>query len=122
MVEAGTDLPARGAIAVIFVTQRTDADAAGYQAAAEAMMALVAVQPGYLGAESVRGGDGLGITVSYWADDASARAWRDHAEHAAVRALGRARWYAHYRLIVARVERAYQWSASGAISPLSRPD
>jgi heme-degrading monooxygenase HmoA len=122
MVEAGTDLPARDAIAVIFVTQRTDADAAGYQAAAEAMMALVTVQPGYLGAESVRGGDGLGITVSYWADDASARAWRDHVEHAAVRALGRARWYAHYRLIVARVERAYQWSASGAISPLSRPD
>jgi heme-degrading monooxygenase HmoA len=122
MVEAGTDLPARDAIAVIFVTQRADADAAGYQAAAEAMMALVAVQPGYLGAESVRGGDGLGITVSYWADDASARAWRDHVEHAAVRALGRARWYAHYRLIVARVERAYQWSASGAISPLSRPD
>ena len=34
-----------------------------------------------LGIESARGNDGFGITVSYWADEASARAWGRVAEH-----------------------------------------
>jgi heme-degrading monooxygenase HmoA len=104
-------LPPQGAIAVIFVALRTDADDAGYGKAAERMDALAATQPGYLGIDSVRGADGLGITVSYWADEASALGWKANAEHAAVRELGRSRWYAHYRLIVSTVDRAYCWSA-----------
>lgn len=103
-------LPPQGAIAVIFVALRTGADDAGYGKAAERMDALAATQPGYLGIDSVRDANGLGITVSYWADEASALGWKANAEHAAVRELGRARWYAHYRLIVSTVDRAYGWS------------
>lgn len=99
-----------GLVAVIFVSQRTDEDAEGYTAAAEAMGALAAAQPGYAGVESVRDGSGLGITVSYWADDASAKAWRDNPEHARIRDLGRERWYDWYALEVTRVERGYRWS------------
>jgi len=104
-------LPLAGTVAVIFVALRKDADEAGYAQAAERMVALAATQPGYLGIDSARGDDGLGITVSYWADEASALAWKADAEHAAVRGLGRERWYAHYRLIVTTVERAYGWAA-----------
>jgi heme-degrading monooxygenase HmoA len=99
-----------GQIAVIFVSQRTREDAEGYAAAAEAMGALAAQQPGYVGVESVRDETGLGITVSYWADDASATAWRDNPEHARIRELGRARWYDWYALEVTRVERGYRWA------------
>ena len=99
-----------GQVAVIFVSQRTDEDADGYAEAAAAMAALAAAQPGYAGVESVRDSGGLGITVSYWADDASARAWRDNPEHARIRDLGRARWYDWYVLEVTRVERGYRWS------------
>ncbi len=111
MAEAPGTLPPAGAIAVIFVSLRRDDDEAGYGAAAARMEALAKAQPGYLGIDSARGDDGLGITVSYWADAASARAWKANAEHAAVREMGRARWYACYRLIVATVERAYGWAA-----------
>lgn len=97
-------------IAVIFANQRTAQDEPGYAAAAEAMDALAAAQPGYRGVDSARGADGFGITVSYWADEASAVAWRRHAEHAAVRALGRERWYAHFTVQVARVGRSYEWA------------
>lgn len=97
-------------VAVIFVSQRTDEDAEGYAQAAEAMAALAAQQPGYAGVDSVREPGGLGITVSYWADDASAKAWRDNPEHARIRDLGRARWYEWYTLEVTRVERGYRWS------------
>jgi heme-degrading monooxygenase HmoA len=99
----------KGAVAVIFVAQRTAEDEEGYRAAANAMDALAAQQPGYLGMESVRGADGLGITVSYWQNDSAAKAWRDHPEHQAIRDAGRDRWYAHYSLQVADVSRSYDW-------------
>jgi heme-degrading monooxygenase HmoA len=107
------DLPP-GAVAVIFHSiRRTDSDASGgladadgYAAMAARMDALAAEQPGYLGVRSVR--DGVeGITVSYWCDDASARAWKSVAEHAEAQARGRQDWYAEYDVIVAEVIRAY---------------
>ncbi|HMX10402.1 MAG TPA: antibiotic biosynthesis monooxygenase [Burkholderiaceae bacterium] len=97
--------------AVIFGSQRTQADAPGYAATAERMVELAAQQPGYLGAISTRGPDGFGITVSYWASEADIARWRGHAEHVLAREQGRARWYTQYTLQVARVERAYDWSA-----------
>ena len=103
-----THLP--GTVAVIFIAQRTLNDDAGYSAAATAMDALAAQQPGYRGIDSTRGTDGLGITVSYWADDAAAKAWRDHPEHAEIREAGRDRWYSHYDLHVAEVTRSYDWA------------
>ena len=101
-----------GQVAVIFAAQRNGRDPAGYDAAASAMDVLAATQPGYRGVISARGGDGFGITVSYWADEAAARAWRDQPDHAATRELGRARWYDSYGVTIARVERGYDWSIS----------
>jgi heme-degrading monooxygenase HmoA len=95
--------------AVIFTSQRSGADAEGYAEAAEAMVALAAQQPGYLGMESVRGADGIGITVSYWRSEQDILAWKHHVEHAAIRARGRRDWYTRYITRVAKVERAYDW-------------
>ncbi len=92
--------------AVIFTSRRTKGDD-GYGAASDAMVALAAQQAGFLGVESARDADGLGITVSYWDSEASIANWRRHAEHAAVRAHGHNRWYSHYEVRVARIERAY---------------
>ena len=98
-----------GLVAVIFQSVRTDVDSDGYAAAADAMEQLAAAQPGYRGIASARGPDGFGITVSWWADEAAALAWRAHPDHAAIRARGRERWYEEYRVDVARVERSYRW-------------
>ena len=98
-----------GQIAVIFAAQRTGEDPDGYAEAAARMATLAQVQPGYRGMASAHGADGFGITVSYWADEASAAAWRRQAEHAAAREAGRARWYARYDLQVAAVTRACGW-------------
>ncbi len=96
-------------IAVIFVNQRSLNDPQGYVEAAEAMVALAKEQPGYLGVDSVRNEDGLGITISYWENEAAAKAWRDHPEHAAIRDRGRSDWYEYYDLHVAQVTRSYDW-------------
>jgi heme-degrading monooxygenase HmoA len=101
------DTPAPPYTAVIFTSLRTDEDAGGYDAMAQAMEAQAATQPGYLGIESARGADGLGITVSYWRTADDARAWKRVAEHAGAQRLGRERWYRAYRVRVAEVSRAY---------------
>ena len=92
--------------AVVFSSQRNDGDA-GYAAMAERMATLAAQQPGYLGMETARDGDGFGITVSYWRSEDDILAWKRNAEHAAARELGRRQWYRHFELRIARVERAY---------------
>lgn len=99
------DLPS-GCVAVIFSSIRTAGDADAYGATAQRMVELAAAMPGYLGIESARGSDGLGITVSYWRDEGSVRAWQRHAEHLEAQRLGRERWYAGFELRICRVERA----------------
>ncbi|AWV06389.1 antibiotic biosynthesis monooxygenase family protein [Marilutibacter maris] len=105
--DAFAELPEPPYYAVIFSSRRSDGDDAGYARAADRMVELARQQPGFLGVESTRGGDGFGITVSYWSDEDAILAWKRHAEHAATRAHGREHWYRHFELRVARVERAY---------------
>ena len=93
--------------AVIFASVRTAQDNEGYGDAAERMAQLASEQPGYLGVDSVRGADGVGITVSYWSSEEAIAAWRRNAEHTLVRENGRKNWYNEYELRVAKVERAY---------------
>lgn len=98
---AGTPEPPY--VAVIFTSTRTD-DVEGYDETDAAMEALAAEQPGYLGLEG-----GAGITVSYWATDDDARAWKAVAEHGVAQRLGRERWYETYKVRVATVSRDYGW-------------
>ena len=101
-----------GQIGVRFVSQRTGADAAGYAEAADAMDAMAAQQPGYRGQDHVSNPSGLSITLSYWANEASAIAWREHPEHTATREAGRGRWYDWYMLHVAEIRRSYSWQST----------
>ena len=95
--------------AVVFTSLRTEEDPEGYGQAAAEMERLSAQQPGYLGIESARGADGLGITVSYWASLEAIRNWKQVAEHRLVQRMGRERWYRRYQIRVSRVERDYGW-------------
>lgn len=92
--------------AVIFTSHRREGDR-GYGQMAERMVRLAANQPGFLGVESVRGADGFGITVSYWANEEAIAGWKAHVEHQPAQEAGKRVWYAHYELRVAKVERAY---------------
>jgi heme-degrading monooxygenase HmoA len=90
--------------AVIFTSLRTEGDN-GYGDMADRMVALAAQQPGFLGVESAR--EGLGITVSYWQDLASIKAWKMNAEHLVAQQTGRSDWYTQYKTRIAKVERDY---------------
>lgn len=96
--------------AVVFTSVLTE-DTQGYALTADAMVALAAGQPGFLGLDSARGADGLGITVSYWRDEASIKAWKRVGDHTAAQAAGKKRWYRAYTTHVAQVVRAYAKAA-----------
>lgn len=92
--------------AVIFSAQQTN-DLDGYGPMADLMGQLAAEQDGYLGVESTRDAEGFGITISYWRGEATMAGWKANAKHLLAQKLGRDRWYDHYELRVAKVERAY---------------
>ncbi|NWL75344.1 hypothetical protein DM872_00520 [Pseudomonas taiwanensis] len=92
--------------AVIFTSLRSETEQ-DYAATAERMLELAREQPGFLGVESARGADGLGITVSYWRSEDDIRNWRIQAEHREAQRRGREEWYRAFRTRVAHVERAY---------------
>jgi len=96
------DTPEPPYFAVIFTSVRTETDA-GYGEVADRLVALAETMDGFLGAESAR--EGVGITVSYWRDEAAIAAWRAHPEHRAAMERGKGEWYAAFATRVCRVER-----------------
>jgi heme-degrading monooxygenase HmoA len=96
--------PAPPYYAVIFSSVRTGADPEGYATTAQRMVELAATMPGFLGIESVRDEQGVGITVSYWDSLESVQRWGRHAEHRVAQSGGRERWYRAFRLRISRVE------------------
>jgi len=95
--------------AVIFTSLRTDLEE-GYGATSDRMIELAAQQPGFLGVESARDADGLGITVSYWESEEAIANWRRNAEHRVAQANGLEKWYAEFFTRVAKVERARRFA------------
>jgi heme-degrading monooxygenase HmoA len=106
-------------VAVIFTSVRTAGDA-GYGAMTARMDQLVARQDGYLGHDSARAD--VGITVSYWRDEAAAVAWKAVAAHLGAQRRGRGQWYADYEVRIATVHRAYSRASSRATSGLDPAD
>lgn len=49
-----------------------------------------------------------GITLSYWQDLASIKAWKANVEHLEAQRLGHERWYSAFKVRIARVERDYE--------------
>ncbi len=90
--------------AVIFSSLGTEVSE-GYVDTAARMLELAAQQPGFLGVESAR--EELGITISYWSDLDSIKAWKRNAEHLIAQKMGRGKWYSDYKTRIARVERDY---------------
>ena len=92
--------------AVIF-TSKLKMKSKAYEEMAVKMFTLAQEQPGFLGIESAR--EDLGITVSYWKDLESIKIWKENAAHQIAQELGRNKWYAAYKVRIAKVERQYEF-------------
>ncbi|MEW6305239.1 MAG: antibiotic biosynthesis monooxygenase [Verrucomicrobiota bacterium] len=97
--------------AVVFTSQHSGANDAAYGEMARRMVELSARQPGFLGVESTRDADGVGITVSYWESLDAIRNWKQNEEHLVAQQTGRETWYDRYQLRICKVEREYGFTA-----------
>ena len=91
---------------VVFTSGRCAGHDADYGETSARMVELASTMPGFLGVESARDAEGVGLTVSYWESEEAIRVWREHAEHRVAQRAGRDRFYQWYELRVCRVERA----------------
>ncbi|WRS26503.1 antibiotic biosynthesis monooxygenase [Oscillospiraceae bacterium MB08-C2-2] len=89
--------------AVIFKSKRSSGDN-GYDEMARQMLMKAELQEGFLGIDSVRGSDGIGITVSYWASLENIEKWKHDTLHMQAKAGGRAKWYEDYTIRICKVE------------------
>jgi len=92
--------------AVIFTSIKNQ-DTEGYGEMADRMLLLAKEQDGFLGVESAR--EMIGITVSYWKDEACILKWKQNMEHLIAQQRGIAEWYKNYSVKVCKVERAYSF-------------
>jgi len=99
-----SNTPSAPYYAVIF-TSTLNSDHEGYEETAERMVELAHKETGFLGLETAR--DKVGITVSYWKDLDSIKAWKANLEHAKAIGRGKAEWYTSFKVRIAKVERDY---------------
>jgi heme-degrading monooxygenase HmoA len=92
--------------AVIFTSKQT-AKPLGYDDMAKQMELLAQKQPGYLGLESAH--SEIGITISYWENEAAMLAWKENMDHLGAQRMGQKQWYAWYKVRICKVEREYEF-------------
>ncbi len=52
------------------------------------------------------------VTLFYWRDRESIKAWREDPEHMKIQQLGRNKIFAWYKIRVCEIEREYGWKCS----------
>lgn len=98
---------------VAFRSRLTRAAGDDYVRMAAAMEAHAKTFPGFVEVKDYVAGDGERLTLVWWADADSLRAWATDARHRAAQATGRDRWYEYYRMDVAEITRVSDFQREG---------
>jgi heme-degrading monooxygenase HmoA len=96
-------------IAVIFEVEPASGQRQAYLDAAANLRALLHEMPGFISIERFESltQPGKLLSLSFWKDEDSVKAWRTLDAHRAVQSAGREHIFADYRLRVAHVVRDY---------------
>jgi heme-degrading monooxygenase HmoA len=101
-------------IVVVFRSKLGPEAGADYGEMAVEMLARAKTMPGFLEFKSFKAEDGERVSLVYWEDEDTMRAWRNDPRHREAQRLGRERWYDAYRIEVAHVERTKQFTREPA--------
>ena len=97
-------------IAVLFFSRLTPEAGDEYLATDQYLAEKARSAPGFLKVKSFTAEDGERLTIVWWKDAETLRAWREDPEHRAAQAKGRALWYRYYDMEVAEVIRESHFS------------
>jgi heme-degrading monooxygenase HmoA len=82
----------------------------GYAEMAQEMVDIAKSMPGFIDVKAFKADDGERLTLVWWEDEDTLRAWRTHARHLVAQRLGRERWYQYYKIEVGEILRANEFS------------
>jgi len=92
-------------IVVLFFSRLTEQAGDEYVATDQRLMEKARTAPGFVKVKSFTAADGERLTIVWWKDAETLRAWREDPEHRAAQAKGRALWYRYFDMEVAEVVR-----------------
>ena len=92
-------------LVILFFSRLSDQAGEDYNRMDEELSQLVQGAPGFAGVKSFTAADGEHLTVAWWKDAETLRQWRELPRHRVAQETGRNRWYQHYNMEVARIER-----------------
>jgi heme-degrading monooxygenase HmoA len=98
-------------VVVFTITPRDDAPVDEYAETSAKMVELVSAMPGFLGMDYGES-EGREVLVARFESHEAVRMWRDQPDHVVAQQLGRERFFAHYRIEVCELVRAYEFSAA----------
>ena len=100
-------------LVVLFRSKLVDAPD-GYADMAQEMLATARTMPGFVDVKAFKADDGERLTLVWWEDEDTLRAWRTHARHLVAQKLGREKWYEYYSIEVAEVKRSKRFDRAAA--------
>lgn len=85
-----------------------------FEAALKHMQEQVKTYDGFLGEVPCRKleNENTFVTLFYWRDRDSIKAWREDPEHVRIQRLAREKIFARYKIRVCNIEREYAWERS----------
>ena len=92
-------------IVILFRSKLTAAAGDDYARMAEAMDAHARTFDGFVDVKAFKAEDGERLTIVWWKDEESLRAWATDVKHRAAQELGRNKWYEYYKLEIAQIIR-----------------
>jgi len=95
---------------VVLFRSRLVPEPDGYAEMAQEMLDLAKTMPGFIDVKGFKADDGERLTIVWWRDEETLRAWRTHARHLVAQQTGRERWYEYYTLEVAEIVRSRQFA------------
>jgi heme-degrading monooxygenase HmoA len=81
----------------------------GYSEMADEMAQLARTMPGFVDVKAYKADDGERLTIVWWQDEETLKAWREHARHRVAQRAGRDNWYQYYKMDVASVVRSKEF-------------
>ena len=96
-------------VIAVFRARVREEHAAEYFALADEMAVLARAMPGFVSWKAYTAEDGERVSVHEWESSTHLHAWRTHADHVKVQALGRQRYYDEYTLYVCDAPRQSQF-------------
>ena len=99
---------------ILFRSKLTAAAGEDYARMSDDMAAHARTFPGFVDVKGFKAEDGERLTVVWWQDQDTLRAWATDARHRVAQPTGRRKWYEYYKMDIAEIVRVRNFERPAA--------